>query len=110
MGIRLQRQAEVQGLRFRVQTQHGTQPDKFFVGVIGTRNQQLIQQVIGAYTQENDNLQDQLLSILYWFRGSITRDDVWQLTPYEREKYIEFLNKRFKDAGDMMKKQIPVFV
>lgn len=78
--------------------------------MIGTRNQDLIAQVLASYTRENDNLVDQLISILYWYRGAITREDVWQLTPYEREKHIEFLNKRFKDAGDMMKKQIPVFV
>ena len=78
--------------------------------MIGTRNQGLIQQVISSYSSENDNLVDQLISILYWFRGAITREDAWQMTPYEREKHIEFLNKRFKDAGDMMKKQIPVFV
>jgi len=78
--------------------------------VIGTNNQGLIQQVISIYSTENNNLVDQLLSILYWFRGAITREEVWQLTPYEREKSIEFLNKRFKEAGDMMKKQIPVFI
>jgi hypothetical protein len=78
--------------------------------VIGTRKQELIRQVLEVYTTENDNLVNQLLSILYWYRGAITREEVWQLTPYEREKCIEFLNSRFKDAGDMMKKQIPVFV
>lgn len=78
--------------------------------MIGTNNQGLIQQVISIYSTENNNLVDQLLSILYWFRGAITREEVWQLTPYEREKSIEFLNKRFKEAGDMMKKQIPVFI
>ncbi len=78
--------------------------------MISTGKTELIEQVINAFSRENDQLVDQLLSILYWYRGAITRDDVWQLTPYEREKYIEFLNKRFKDAGDMMKKQIPVFI
>ena len=78
--------------------------------MIGTRKQELIRQVLEVYTTENDNLVNQLLSILYWYRGAITREEVWQLTPYEREKSIEFLNKRFKEAGDMMKKQIPVFV
>lgn len=78
--------------------------------MIGSKNQELIGQVISSFNRENDALVDQLLQILYWFRGSVTRDDVWQLTPYEREKYVEFLNKRFKDAGDLMKKQVPVFL
>lgn len=66
--------------------------------------------MIGSFNRENDALVDQLLQILYWYRGSVTREDIWQLTPYEREKYVEFLNKRFKEAGELMKKQIPVFV
>lgn len=78
--------------------------------MIGSRNSEAINQVISAYTRDNDSLVDQIISILYWYRGAITREEVWQLTPYEREKKIEFINKRFKDAGDMMKKQIPVFV
>lgn len=78
--------------------------------MIATGRQDLIKQVIDSFTRDNDNLVDQLLSILYWFRGAITREEVWQLTPYEREKSVEFLNTRFKDAGDMMKKQIPVFL
>lgn len=78
--------------------------------MIGTRKPELIQQVIDTYNRDNDLLVDQILSILYWYRGAITREEVWQLTPYEREKSVEFLNKRFKDAGELMKKQIPVFI
>lgn len=62
------------------------------------------------YTRDNEALVDQLLMILYYFRGAITRDDAWQLTPYEREKHVEFLNNRFEEAGDMMKKKVPVFL
>lgn len=78
--------------------------------MIGSNNPDLIQQVIAFYNRDNDILVDQLLSILYWFRGAITREEVWQLTPYEREKALEFLNKRFKDSGELMKKNIPVFL
>ena len=78
--------------------------------MIGSRNQEAIASVIASFNRENDSLVEQLLQILYWYRGSITREDVWQLTPYEREKAVEFLNKRFKEAGELMKKQIPVFV
>lgn len=78
--------------------------------MIGTRKPELIQQVIDTYNRDNDLLVDQILSILYWYRGAITREEVWQLTPYEREKSVEFLNKRFKEAGELMKKQVPVFI
>lgn len=78
--------------------------------MIATGDRNVIKQVIDSFARDNDSLVDQILSILYWYRGSITREDAWQLTPYEREKSIEFLNKRFKEAGEMMKKQIPVFL
>lgn len=39
----------------------------------------------------------------------MTRDDVWMLTPIEREKEMDFLNKRFKEVGEFIKKEIPVY-
>lgn len=78
--------------------------------MIETQNRELITSVISSFTRENDSLVDLLLQIQYYFRGSYSREDVWALSPAEREKSIDFLNKRFKDAGEMMKKQIPVFI
>lgn len=78
--------------------------------MIETKNNILIAKIINSLTQENDHLMDQLLQIQYWFRGAISREDVFQMNAYEREKAIEFINKRFKEAGDFMKKQIPVFL
>ena len=48
--------------------------------------------------------------MMYYFRGSLGRDDVWALSYLERELMITFLNERFKEAGDLMKKKIPVFI
>ena len=110
MGIRYEYETQVQRLWWVLWPQRWAESDKFFLGVIGSRNQEFIQQIIESFNKDNDQLVDQVLAILYWYRGAITREDVWQLTPYEREKSIEFLNKRFKEAGDMIKKQIPVFL
>ena len=78
--------------------------------MIGSNNHESLQQIIAIFNRDNDLLVDQLMSILYWYRGAITREEVWQLTPYEREKAIEFLNSRFKEAGEMMKKGMSVFI
>jgi len=72
--------------------------------VIGTNNGELIQTVINSFTRDNEALIEQLNQILYWFRGAMTRDDVWALTPAERDRAVDFLNKRMKEAGDLMKK------
>lgn len=78
--------------------------------MIRTGDHELILSVIRSFTQQNEMLLDQLMSIIYYFRGAITRDESWQLSFLEREKHIEFLNKRFEDASGMMKNRIPVFL
>lgn len=78
--------------------------------MIETRDRDLINNVISSFTRENEALVDQLIQIQYWMRGAISRDDVWALSPIERDKIIEFLNKRFKEAGDLTSKQVPQFL
>jgi len=63
-----------------------------------------------AFTSANEQLINLLIQLQYYMRGSMSRDDVWALTPSERDLYLEFINKRFKEAGEMIKKQIPVFL
>ena len=78
--------------------------------MIGTGDSELITNVIASFTRDNKLLKKQLLDILYYMRGALTRDDMWQLTPLEREEYVEFLNDRFEQAGELMKKDVSVFV
>jgi hypothetical protein len=72
--------------------------------VIETQDQALITRILKMYADENDSLMTQLLDIQYYFRGAITRDEIWQMVPVEREAAIAFLNKRFKEIGDIAKK------
>lgn len=77
--------------------------------MIGTHDQQIIAQVINSFARDNEVLIDTLFQLQYYFRGSLSRDDMWAMTPIEREKAVEFLNKRFKEVGELLKKQVPVF-
>lgn len=77
--------------------------------MIDTGDASIINNVINSWARENENLIDQLYQIQYFWRGALTRDDIWAMAPIEREKSVEFLNKRFGEVGEMMKKQIPVF-
>lgn len=77
--------------------------------MIGSGDGQLIQAVIDSFARENEALVDTLLQIRYYARGGLTRDDMWALTYIEREKEVDFLNKRFKEVGELLKKQVPVF-
>jgi len=78
--------------------------------VIGSKNSEVITSVISSFTQQNEALIKQINQLMYYFRGALGRDDAWALCHSERELAIIFINERFKDAGDLMKKNIPVFV
>ena len=78
--------------------------------MIGSGNNEIITSVISSFARQNEALIKQINQMLYYMRGSLNRDDVWAQSHVEREMIVEFLNERFKDAGDMMKKQIPVFI
>jgi len=78
--------------------------------VIGSRNIEIINSVILSFTHQNEVLINQLNQMIYYFRGGLCRDDAWALSYLEREIMITFLNERFKEAGDLIKKNIPVFI
>lgn len=78
--------------------------------MIGSGNNEIIASVISSFTRQNEELVKSLQQLLYYYRGALGRDDVFALSHAEREICVNFLNERFKDAGDMIKKQIPVFV
>lgn len=77
---------------------------------MGSGDSELITGVISSFTRDNQLLKKQLLDIQYYMRGSLSRDDVWQLTPLEREEHVEFLNARFEQAGELIKKDVSVFL
>jgi hypothetical protein len=78
--------------------------------VIETRNDSFIKSVISSFTRQNENLIKVLMTLQYYFRGSITRESALMMSHAERELAIEFLNQRFDDAKDMIKQNIPVFL
>lgn len=78
--------------------------------MIGSGNSEHITSLIASFTQSNEALIRQLNQIMYWFRGALGRDDVWAMSHLERELAISFINDRFKEAGELMKNRIPVFI
>lgn len=66
--------------------------------------------VIKSFTQQNEDLIKSIFQLIYYYRGALSRDEAWALSHPERELAIEFLNGRFKEAVDLMKKQVPVFI
>ena len=50
-----------------------------------------------------------IFQISYYSRGAWSRDDVWAMSPMERDRAVEFINERFTEVNELIKKQIPVF-
>jgi len=78
--------------------------------VIETNNTDLTVALINSFTQQNEILIKSLMNILYRFRGALNREDIWMMSPIERDYAVDFINERIKEAGDLIKKQIPVFI
>lgn len=76
--------------------------------MIDSGDEAVIARVIDSYTRDNDRLVDQLLQLQYYWRGAMSRDDMWAMSPIEREKATEFINNRFKEIGEAMKKGITI--
>lgn len=44
--------------------------------------------------RERTDLFDEMTELLYFMRGAIQYDDVWDMTPFERNRMHGFLEKR----------------
>lgn len=49
-------------------------------------------------------LLDSIWQLVYYYRGALQYNEAMFMSPMERESAVEFINKRMKEAGDMMKK------
>lgn len=78
--------------------------------MIASHNTAYIEQVMTSFTRDNAKLLESVMQLIYYYRGALSRDDALAMSPLEREMAVEFLNNRFKEAGDLIKKQIPVFL
>lgn len=78
--------------------------------MIGTRDQGIISQLISSFTRQNEDLVKQLFQLQYYFRGSMTRDDIYSMSYAERELAIEFINTRMEEARAAIAKGVSVYV
>lgn len=78
--------------------------------MIGSGDQAAIQNVLSSFAKSNEQLINSLIQLQYYMRGAVNRDEVWALSPSERELYFDFISKRFEEGGKMMKHGVPVFL
>ena len=78
--------------------------------MIDSKDNETINSIISSFTLKNESLLNQINQMMYYFRGSLNRDDAWALSFIERESIITFINERFKEAAILNKNNISVFI
>lgn len=78
--------------------------------MIGSRQPEFINQVVSTLSRESDALLNELIALQYYSRGAISRDDAYSMTPGERQRFNDFLEKKFEEANKLIKGGVSVFV
>lgn len=74
--------------------------------MIETRDLALQEKVLSSFAHQGESLMKTVWFIMYYFRGAMSKDDAWNLTPAERDSSIAFIQERFKEAGEMIKAKL----
>lgn len=74
--------------------------------MIATKDQALYATVLNSFTRHNESLAKTIHFLMYYFRGALSRDDAWMMSPAERDVAMTMIQERFKDASELMKAKI----
>lgn len=74
--------------------------------MIGTKDQNLYANVLSSFTRHNESLAKTITFLMYYFRGALSRDEAWALSPAERDIAMDMIRDRFKEAGELLKHKI----
>ncbi len=55
-----------------------------------------LQGLINSYKNDSDELIDQIHSIMWYMRGSVTREEAWVLSHNERRRILRQIEERVK--------------
>lgn len=59
-------------------------------------SQQELAEFLSTFREEQTNLRTEIANIMWHMRGSITREDAWQLSIKERRDISKLINERIK--------------
>jgi hypothetical protein len=46
--------------------------------------------------RDAEGLTDGIISLVYYMRGAVGYEEMWRRTPFERERFSQFIDKRFE--------------
>jgi hypothetical protein len=56
-----------------------------------------------SFEEDVGSLYDQGLELIYFMRGSLSRDDMFELTAYERNRISDFIKRRLESEKEKYK-------
>lgn len=69
---------------------------KFFYLTIKYGNREQIVHMFNRMGKDAEVLTDGIISLVYYMRGAVSYEEMWRRTPFERERFSSFLDKRFE--------------
>jgi hypothetical protein len=80
-----------------VEDQARIQPGNFFrARLLTLTTQEQLEDFIGNFEKDAKALRKEIVEIMWYMRGSLSRNEAWCLSPTEREEYANYIGERMK--------------
>lgn len=73
------------------------QPRNFFrAKLLQLTTGEQLRAFLGSFEREQKKLRKEIVEIMWYMRGSLSREEAWTLCSSEREEYMEYIAERMK--------------
>lgn len=73
------------------------QPSNFFrTKLLRLTNGEQLRAFLGSMSTDQKKLRKEIVEIMWYMRGSLSREEAWTLSSMEREEYMEYIAERMK--------------
>jgi hypothetical protein len=55
-----------------------------------------LDEFLGDFERESKALRKEIVEIMWYMRGSLSRNEAWALSPAERDEYAAYIGERLK--------------
>lgn len=77
------------------------QPCKFFISFLATASAEEARSYLEKLREEADKIEESCIQVCYHMKG-VTWNEVWGMSPDQRGKIIEYVNKIYKQREEAM--------
>lgn len=73
------------------------QPVNFFrATLLRLTSGEQLKEFLSSLERDQKKLRKDIVEIMWYLRGSLSRQEAWTLSPLERDEYIEYISERMK--------------